>query len=435
MGIKVTFATSVYAQRRMAKTTGATHMPGYDDGFKLNIDDANKYMVEIRSQGSKALKDIIANASEQGRPVTCLVYTLLLPWASEVAREHHIPCALLWIQPATVMGIYYYYFNGYGDEVIASSKDNDPTWEIQFPGIPLTLSKRDLPSFLIPAASNTYSFVLTSFKEQLDALDAETKPKVLVNTFDALESGALRAIDHKYELIGVGPLIPSDPFVPSDPPDKSFEGDLFQKSDDIIKWLNSKPDSSVVYVSFGSLLNLQKAQMEEIPRGLLDSGKPFLWVIRKRTNKEEDDNGHDQKLICLEEIEKIGKIVGWCSQLEVLTHRAVGCFMTHCRWNSTLESISCSVLVVAFPHWKDQGTNTKLIEDVWGTGARVRINEDGMVERGEIRRCVEEVMGGGEKSQEVRENAVKWKGLAREAIGENGSSYKNLKAFLEEIGA
>ncbi|KAL0358482.1 UNVERIFIED_CONTAM: Anthocyanidin 3-O-glucoside 5-O-glucosyltransferase [Sesamum angustifolium] len=91
--------------------------------------------------------------------------------------------------------------------------------------------------------------------------------------------------------------------------------------------------------------------------------------------------------------------------------------------------------MVAFPHWTDQGTNAKLIEDVWRTGVRVRANEDGLVESGEIRRCIEEVIDGGEKSRELRENAEKWKGLAREAVEENGSSNKNLKAFFDEVGA
>ncbi|KAI3470049.1 hypothetical protein Pfo_026712 [Paulownia fortunei] len=402
MGIEVTFATTVYAGQLMAQTTSSQEVPrgltfssfsdGYDDRFRF-LDDPMRYMTEIRNHGSKTLKDIIFIAADHGRPVTCLVYTLLLPWASEVAREVHIPSALLWVQPATVLDIYYYYFNGFGDEIMASW--NDPSWKIQLPGVPLL-------------------------------------SKLLVNTFDALEPDAIKAID-KYELIGVGPLIPSAFLDGKDPSDKSFGGDLFQKSDDYIEWLNSKPKSSVVYVSFGSLLKLPKAQMEEIAKGLLDSGRPFLWVIRVNENANDEQKEEDENLSCLEELEKIGKIVPWCSQLEVLTHPSLGCFVTHCGWNSTLESISCGVPVVAFPHWTDQGTNANLIEDVWRTGVRVRVNEDAMVESGELRRRIEEVMGGGEKSKEFRENAKKWKGLAREAMEENGTSNKNLKAFLEEV--
>ncbi|CAI9781976.1 unnamed protein product [Fraxinus pennsylvanica] len=300
----------------------------------------------------------------------------------------------------------------------------------ELPGLPL-LAKRDLPSFVLPPSSDHKVFALTTCKEHLETLDAEKKPKVLVNTFDALEPHALKAIED-YELIGIGPLIPSAFLDGKDPSDKGIGGDLFQKSEDYVQWLNSKPKSSVVYVSFGSLLRLPKVQMEEIAKGLLECGRPFLWVIRVKENLEEEKD--DDKLSCLEGLEKLGKIVPWCSQLEVLTHPSLGCFVTHCGWNSTLECIACGVPVVAFPHWADQGTNAKLMQDVWRTGLRVNPREDGTVESAEIKRCIETIMDGGEKSQELRENARNWKNSAREAMQEDGSSTKNLKAFVEELG-
>ncbi|CAA2998880.1 crocetin glucosyltransferase, chloroplastic-like [Olea europaea var. sylvestris] len=435
-GIDVTFATSLYAQRRMAKAgsdipngiTFAAFSDGYDDGFNLS-DDPDLYMTEIRNRGSETLRDTILASAEQGRPVTCLVYTLLLPWAAKVAHEVHIPSAFLWIQPATVMDIYYYYFNGYDEEINNSS--DDPSWAIQLPRLPF-LAKRDLPSFMLPSSGGgRYKFALPTFKEQLETLDAETKPKVLVNTFDALEPDALKAIEG-YELTGIGPLIPSAFLNGKDPLDKAVGGDLFHKSDDYLQWLNSKPKSSVVYVSFGSLSKLPKVQMEEIAKGLLEGGRPFLWVIRVNENQEEEND--DDKLSCLDELEKIGKIVPWCSQLEVLTHPSLGCFLTHCGWNSTLESLACGVPMVAFPQWTDQTTNAKLIQDVWRTGLRVSPGEDGTVESDEIKRCIGTVMDGGEKSRELRENAKKWKNSAREAMQEDGSSTKNLKSFIEELG-
>lgn len=438
MGIEVTFATSVFAHRRMAKTTTSTlskglnfaaFSDGYDDGFKADEHDSQHYMSEIKSCGSETLKDIILKSSDEGRPVTSLVYSLLLPWAAKVAREFHIPCALLWIQPATVLDIYYYYFNGYEDAIKGST--NDPNWCIQLPRLPL-LKSQDLPSFLLSSSNEEkYSFALPTFKEQLDTLDVEENPKVLVNTFDALEPKELKAIE-KYNLIGIGPLIPSTFLDGKDPLDSSFGGDLFQKSNDYIEWLNSKANSSVVYISFGSLLNLSKNQKEEIAKGLIEIKKPFLWVIRDQENGKGDEK--EEKLSCMMELEKQGKIVPWCSQLEVLTHPSIGCFVSHCGWNSTLESLSSGVPVVAFPHWTDQGTNAKLIEDVWKTGVRLKKNEDGVVESEEIKRCIEMVMDGGEKGEEMRRNAQKWKELAREAVKEGGSSEMNLKAFVQEVG-
>ncbi|GLU10216.1 hypothetical protein SLE2022_270360 [Rubroshorea leprosula] len=84
----------------------------------------------------------------------------------------------------------------------------------------------------------------------------------------------------------------------------------------------------------------------------------------------------------------------------------------------------------AFPQWSDQGTNSKLVQDVWKTGVRVTKNEEGKVESHEIKRCLELVMG----SEEMRLSAKKWKDLAREAVMEGGSSDMNLKAFIDDLG-
>nr|POE45133.1 udp-glycosyltransferase 75d1 [Quercus suber] len=117
-----------------------------------------------------------------------MVYTMLLPWVVDVARELHLPSALLWIQPAIGFDIYYYYYNGFAD-VIGNDSDDQPSCSIQLPGLPL-LATRDLPSFLL--ASNPYALVRPKFQAQLEALEKESNPRVLVNTFDALEPEALQ---------------------------------------------------------------------------------------------------------------------------------------------------------------------------------------------------------------------------------------------------
>ncbi|CAK9133716.1 unnamed protein product [Ilex paraguariensis] len=434
MDVEVTFATSLSAHRRMTKTTRplkgfnfAAFSDGNDDGLPRSDTDPNQYMSKIRNRGSQFLKEIIKASANEGRPITCLVYSLLLPWAAEVAREFHIPAALLWIQPATVLDIYYYYFHGFFDINVENCKD--PSWSIELPGLPLVKS-HDLPSYILPSNSNKFN-PLQFFKEQVETVDEETNPIILVNSFDALEPEALKAID-KYNLIGIGPLIPSAFLDGNDPTDTSFGGDLFDKSNTYIEWLNSKPKSSVVYVSFGSILSLPKRQMEEIARGLLKSCRPFLWVVKAKENGEEEREV--DKLNCIEELEQQGMVVPWCSQLEVLSHPSLGCFVTHCGWNSTLESFVTGVPVVAFPHWSDQTTNAKMIEDVWKTGVRVKPNGEGTVEDDKLKQCIEMVMGGGERGEEMRRNAKKWKDLAREAIREGGSSDKNLTAFFKEIG-
>ncbi|XP_071709587.1 UDP-glycosyltransferase 75C1-like [Rutidosis leptorrhynchoides] len=439
LGVKVTIATTISAHRKITKAGRvpesfdfALFSDGFDDGLDRKSHDTTVFMGQLRTRGAQSLKQTIVSNTENGTPITCLVYTLLLPWAGEVARDLKVPSAMLWIQPASVFRVYYYYFHGY-DKLIGDDC-NEPSWSIQLPGLPL-LKSRDLPSFCLP--SNPYDYVLPLFKEQLDKLDSEDKPNILVNSFDELEEEALKEINDKINMIAVGPLIPSAFLDGKDSSDESIGGDLFKKSKEYVEWMNTKPKGSIVYISFGSIIMLSNKQKKAMVQGLLACGRPFLWVIRdedsntKGDKLEEDEE--EEELKCLEQLEKLGLIVPWCSQLEVLSHPSLGCFVTHCGWNSTLESIGCGVPVVAFPQWTDQCTNAKLIEDVWGTGMRVTVIEDGVVESEEITRCIEVVMGGNEKGAKMRKNAMKWKDCAKNAMQESGSSYMNLKKFVEQV--
>ncbi|XVF61785.1 hypothetical protein PTKIN_Ptkin08bG0158300 [Pterospermum kingtungense] len=429
-GVHVTIITAVSALNRMDKPshvqglTYAAFSDGYDQGFNLQTDDPNRYMVEIKRCGSQTLREFIAQSINQGTRFSCIVYCTLLPWVAVVAREFHIPATLLWNQPASILNIYYHYFRGYED--VIRNGINDPLFGIQLPGMPL-LARHDLPSFLVPP--NHFALALPLFKEHIDILEQETTPRVLVNTFDALEAEAeaMKAMD-KYNLVGIGPLMPSSFVDGKNPCETSYGGDLFKVTKEYkeMEWLDTKPEGSVVYVSFGSISVLAKSQMEELANGLVDTSRPFLWVIRESEGEEEGLSRH-------KELEKQGMIVPWCSQVEVLAHPSVGCFVTHCGWNSTFESLVCGVPMVTFPQWTDQPTNAKLVQDIWRTGVRLAKNEEGIVEGCEIKRCLDLVMGGGERGEEITRNANKWKYLAREAATENGSSDKNLKAFLDNL--
>ncbi|GKV18034.1 hypothetical protein SLEP1_g28464 [Rubroshorea leprosula] len=423
-GVRVTFMTSISAINRMNRSSPvkglsyAGFSDGNDDGSKPEH-DINNYIYEVERCGSSTLREFLAARNKNGTQFTHIVYSLILPWVAVVGREFYIPSTFHWNQPASILALYYHYMKDYGD--VIKKGIEDPSFVIELPGLP-PLKSHDLPSFFMPSDPN-YAVVPT-MRRQIELLDQETNPKVLVNVFDALESEVLQAIK-EYNMVGIGPLVPSAFLDGKDPSDTSFGGDLFKGTRDYIHWLNSKPENSVIYVSFGSLAVLAKSQTEEIARGLLATGFPFLWVMREGGEREKEE-----KLSCKEELEKQGMIVPWCSQVEILSHPSVGCFLTHCGWNSTIESLVSGVPIVAFPQWSDQGTNSKLAQDVWKTGVRVIKNEEGTVESHEIKRCLELVMG----NEEMRRSAKKWKDLAREAAMEGGSSYKNIKVFVDELG-
>ncbi|KAK8460168.1 hypothetical protein SEVIR_2G286501v4 [Setaria viridis] len=124
--------------------------------------------------------------------------------------------------------------------------------------------------------------------------------------------------------------------------------------------------------------------MAEMAEGLYSSGKAFLWVVRASEISKVPENLADKA-------KERGLIVTWNPQLEVSAHPAVGCFVTHCGWNSAMEGMGAGVPMVAMPQWSDQTMNAKYIEDVWQVGVRVRPDERGVVRKEEVERCVREV--------------------------------------------
>ncbi|KAI3470047.1 hypothetical protein Pfo_026710 [Paulownia fortunei] len=432
LGAQVTFATTIGGLKRVQDClptlkglSYASFSDGHDEENILSGGDLAGYMADLRQIGYENLTKILQKSHEEGQPVTCLVYSLLLPWAAAVARDMQVSSALLAIQCATAFAIYHRFFNSH-DGIQEGGIDSSVSVNIQ--NLPL-FSSSDLPTFLLPDNSMN-PFMRPMMLEHIQELEKDPGSLVFLNTFQELEQEAIKAFDNKLNVIAIGPLIPSAFCDGNDTTDKSFGGDLFNKNEDYFKWLDSKQEQSVVYVAFGSLVVLNNEQKVEILHGLVESKRSFLWVIRSSDSEEEEM----KKMLENELNNGDGIIVPWCSQMEVLSHKSVGCFVTHCGWNSTLESLVCGVPLVCCPHFSDQTTNAKLVEEVWGTGVRARANGEVVIERGEFKKCLDIVMGDGDRGKEIRQNAWKWRGLAIEAVRDGGSTYNNLKRVLESSG-
>ncbi|XP_039154903.1 UDP-glycosyltransferase 74F2 [Eucalyptus grandis] len=429
-GLKATFATTVFIFNSMKADTSPlvgldTISDGHDSGGFAEAESIHTYITRLEAAGSKTLSDLIVKYQSTDHPVDCIVYDSILPWALDVAKEFGLVGAPFFTQACAVNYIYYLVHHGHLRVPVESLP-------VCMPGLP-PLELRDMPSFIYVAGSYPayFEMVLHQF------LNTDKADWVLVNTFYELEAEVVDTMSKLCPVSTIGPTIPSMYL------DKRVEDDIeyglnlftLDKSTLITDWLRSKPPSSVVYVSFGSLSSLGRIQMEELAWGLKQSGFQFLWVVRaseedkvpKHMLKLEADDGADHD----EKSEK-SLIVNWCPQLEVLSNEAIGCFFTHCGWNSTVEALSVGVPMVGMPQWTDQTTDAKLIQDVWEVGVRVRVDEDGVVRRGEIEGCIREVMDS-ERGKEMRRNARKWKALGREAMIEGGSSDKNIDAFVSKI--
>lgn len=63
-----------------------------------------------------------------------------------------------------------------------------------------------------------------------------------------------------------------------------------------------------------------------------------------------------------------GYMVGWTPQEEVLNHLAIGGFLTHSGWNSTLESIVAGVRMICWTYFANQMVNSRFVSEVWKIG-------------------------------------------------------------------
>jgi hypothetical protein len=380
----------------------------------------NAYMAGFHAAGARSVAGVVDALAARGRPVSRVVYTLLLPWAADVARERGVPSALFWIQPVAVLAIYHHYFHGHAG-VIAEHR-HDPSFVVELPGLaPQTIA--DLPSFLTESTDPSHMFhsIFAAIRDLIETLDKESpKATVLANTCQELELGSLAAMG-AHDVLPVGPVLPSG---------CGDESSIINQDDDAeyMEWLDAKPANSVVYVSFGSLASMAREQLDELLQGVEESGRPYLFVIRKDVKAA---------LAQVEAAEVLGRIktgiaVEWCDQVRVLSHTAVGCFVTHCGWNSTLESVASGVPMVCVPRLSDQLMNAQLVVREWRVGVRAQVGGGGGVLRAaEVRRCIDELMGNLEAAAEVRQMAGKWKRIIAEATAKGGSSDRNLVAFVD----
>jgi hypothetical protein len=158
-----------------------------------------------------------------------------------------------------------------------------------------------------------------------------------------------------------------------------------------------------------------------VAEGLVGTGRPFLWVVR-------DDSRDLLPEDALAAISGKGKVVAWCPQGRVLGHGAVGCFVTHCGWNSVAEALAAGVPMVGYPWWSDQFTNAKLLVDEYKVGVRL----PAPVTRDALRACVDEVMSG-PRAAAFRMRAAAWKEEATASVADGGLSDRNLHAFVEDV--
>lgn len=444
-GIKVTFLNTDHIHRPLLRHTDVlsrfNRYPNFQfetipDGVEHEKPVSGDKFMEVMAAVDAVSKPLFREMMVSGRfsrsserPVTVMIPDACFSFAVDIAKETSTP--VVCFETVSPCCLWTSYLNlptliEAGD-VKGSDLDQLIT---SVPGTEHIIRRRDLASFC-------RSDDLSNPVIELIVKEARSVPQaqgLIINTFEELDGlilphmrklcpniytiGPLHSL-HKAQLLAADTTLMSQ--------ETTFTNSVWKEDRSCLTWLDKHPPNSVLYVSIGSLATMTVEQLLEIWHGVVNSEKPFLWVRRPGSIT----GGYDESLVpkeLLERTKEIGCIVDWAPQEDVLGHRAVGGFLTHSGWNSTIESIVEGVPMICWPYFVDQQVNSRFVEEVWKVGVDMKDTCDRLI----VEKAVRDVM---DKKQTFTQSANTWKILAKEAIGEIGSSSLHVVRLIDDIKA
>ena len=294
------------------------------------------------------------------------------------------------------------------------------------PGMEGLLRRRDLPSIFRQPLDDPF------YKLMTEDPDATTQASALIlNTFDDLESAILShhlaPLFSKIYTIGpLGALLRSrtrDDMSRS----LSSSSNIWQADRSCMTWLDTQPLGSVVYVSFGTLVIMTRDQLMELWHGLVNCGRPFLWVIRRDSVAGAEGDEHVIPVELQEGTKGRCLLVDWAPQEDVLAHPSTGGFLTHGGWNAILESIVAGVPILCWPQFGDQLINGRFVSEVWRFGLEMKDTCD----RSTVEMMIKTLME--DRRAEIMASMDRVAKLAHDCVNKSGSSYTNLDKLIEDI--
>ncbi|KAJ0734216.1 putative 7-deoxyloganetin glucosyltransferase [Helianthus annuus] len=359
-------------------------------------------------------------------PVSCIVLDGVISFTIKAAEKFGLPSVVFWTTSACGLLAYSHYRDlvqkGYTplkdmSYVTNGYLETSLDW---IPGMN-NIRLRDFPSFVRTTDKN--DIMLNYLMNEVEALPRGSA--VVLNTFDALEHDSVKPLNAlNPRIFTLGPLHLMEQHL-QDERVKQLGSSLWKEDVSCIHWLDTKDPGSVVFVNFGSITVMTKEQLIEFGWGLANSKKNFLWIARPDIVGSTEAGMSPEFLV---ETKGRGMITSWCPQEQVLKHPAIGGFLIHSGWNSTLESISSGVPVLCWPFFAEQQTNCRYSCVEWGIGMEIDTN----VKREEVEAQVREIIDG-TKGKMMKAKALELKKKAKEAVTIGGSSYLNFDKLVTEI--
>jgi len=360
-------------------------------------------------------------------PPVCMISDFFFGWTHDTAAKLGIPRIVFHTSGAFVVSLSYSMWK-HMPELMESDEDT-----VHFPQVPHLAS---FPKCQISPFAQIYkrSDPVSEFIRYTMNLNAKSWG-TLINTFYDLESVY---IDHLHRVVSgrpvwsVGPLLPPAVFETNQRTNMIERGKPTSINEAAcLQWLDSREKKSVIYICFGSQACLSNKQIEEMAAGLEASEEFFIWVIRDPPSSKLSDEYGVLPLGFEERTKGRGLIIrGWAPQLLILSHPSVGGFLTHCGWNSTLESITLGVPLITWPMTADQYYNARLLVEYLKVGVRFCEGATTVPNRDDLRIAVKQLLA---REGEEMKRAEELRKAARMAVQEGGTSYRNMEASVSEI--
>ncbi|GAB4847789.1 hypothetical protein Ancab_026852 [Ancistrocladus abbreviatus] len=266
---------------------------------------------------------------------------------------------------------------------------------------------------------------------------------IMLNTCLELEPHAIQSLSKN---AGSPPIYPVGPIVNLNMQNGGPEGSLAAQAS-IMQWLDDQLPSTVVFLCFGTMGSITEEQVREVAKGLERSGHRFLWSLRRSPPQDgmfrpPCDYARLEDVLpegFLNRTADIGKVIGWAPQVAILSHPAIGGFVSHCGWNSTLESLWFGVPVAAWPMYAEQQLNAFHLINALAVAVEIRMDyrwdrrkrvSNSLVEAEAIEKGVRNIL---DMESGIRRKVKEISDACRKTKMEGGSSYTSLGHFIKDV--
>ncbi|KAH7843425.1 hypothetical protein Vadar_016504 [Vaccinium darrowii] len=407
---------------------------------ELQSKNPSNFISEFVNMNKKHVRDhvtkMVSTESSESSRLAGFVVDMFCISMMDVAAEFGLPTYVFFTSNCAFLGFMFHLetLKRVHNQDVTELKDSDA--ELEVPTFMNPVPAKVLPSVAMDKEAG-FTFVVNTAKSL-----RETKG-IMVNSFEELESYAVKSLVADNT---VPPIYPVGPVLHLSKDTNQEEEEM-----EIIRWLDDQLPSSVVFLCFGSRGSFDGDQVMKIAKVLEQTGHRFLWSLRQPPPKgkiEMPSEYQDLNQVLpkgfLERTANIGKVIGWAPQVAVLSHKAVGGFVSHCGWNSTLESLWCGVPMATWPMYAEQQMNAfQLVTDLglaveikmdYRKDFRIDSNKVKLVTADEIQNGIEKLMMNEDKNSEgIRQKVNEMSEKSKIAVKKGGSSYNFIGRFIEDV--